>query len=119
MRKWEQILLCIAFSLMFVFITVGYARVADTLIVDGTLKYDKEPKTVFIVSIDSFSSYNTSGSSPAITQTGTLTFKHSNYTLNKQSNSKSGGSFTVTVTVKNNSGVDQYFALSLVVRKRL
>lgn len=42
MAKWRKTLLCIAFSFIFVFMVIGYASVADTLLVEGnaTLEYD-------------------------------------------------------------------------------
>ena len=95
---------------MFLFITVGYAQLTDILTLHGTMEWT-EPPIVYITDIKLDGTSNTSGNeTPAITQTGTLTFKHNDYILNKQVGSKNpGGSFTITVTVKNNSGVPQYF----------
>lgn len=39
MAKWERILFSVAFSFMFLFISVGYAALADTMTVTGTSEY--------------------------------------------------------------------------------
>ena len=110
MKLWKIITLCAVFSFMFLFITVGYAQLTDILTLHGTMEWT-EPPIVYITDIKLDGTSNTSGNeTPAITKTGTLTFKHNDYILNKQVGSKNpGGSFTITVTVKNNSGVPQYF----------
>ncbi len=107
MKRWQQLLLAVAFSLMFLFISVGYAQVSDTLAVNGAILFEKEPKTVFITEVRVSGSSKITGTA-SVTQTGILTFKHGNYSLNGQT-SGTGGAVTVSVTVKNNSGIDQYF----------
>ena len=108
MQGWRKILLCIVFSFMFLFITIGYAQIADNLLVNGTVEYG-EPKTVYIKEVKITKKTNTSTQNISLTLNGTLTFKHSNYELKGQSGGTTGGSITIEVKVKNNSGVDQYF----------
>ena len=106
MQKWRNLLLCAAVSFMFLFMAVGYAQVTGNLTISGTAKYEIACIYITDVRISGYS--GVSGQQPSVTKTGTLTFKHNNYTLRAQYNGSTGGSFTVKVTVKNNSGVDQY-----------
>ena len=107
MQKWRNILLCAAVSFMFLFMTVGYAQFTDNLELTGSLEA-VELQSVYITDIKISGTNINNTKNLKVTQTGTLTFKHNDYSLNGQSGS-SGGAFTITVTVKNNSGIDQYF----------
>ena len=49
MTKWGKRLFSIAFSFMFLFISIGYAQLADTLVVQGTASW--QYKGVYITSI--------------------------------------------------------------------
>lgn len=57
MQKWGQRLLCIAFSLMFLFICTGYAQLADTMTVTGSANYKPPEDYVYIsdITLDSAS----------------------------------------------------------------
>lgn len=109
MQKWKNILLCAAVSFMFLFMAVGYAQFTDVMTISGTVE---EPKVIYITNVQIIDHSNTTGETPQVTKTGTLTFTHNNYTLKQQQNnwwqSSPGGSITIKVTVKNNSGVPQY-----------
>lgn len=107
MQKWKNILLCAAVSFMFLFMAVGYAQLTDNLNISGEIEVT-EMKAIYITDVYISAKSNTSTNNTNVTKTGTLTFKHNNYSLNSQSG-KTGGSISITVTVKNNSGIDQYF----------
>ena len=51
MTKWGKRLFSIAFSFMFLFISIGYAQIADTLTVNGTLNLE-EYMGVVITSVE-------------------------------------------------------------------
>lgn len=53
MTKWGRRLFSIAFSFMFLFITVGYAQLADTLVINGTAAWRYEG--VYITNIEAVS----------------------------------------------------------------
>ncbi len=94
---------------MCLFTSIGYAAVSSNLAIHGTVEYTP-PKMVYITSVSVKESSNASGSTPAVEQVGFVMFDHSGYTLNTQSSyNRAGGSVTIEVTVKNNSGVEQYF----------
>lgn len=106
MQKWKNMLLCFAVTFMFLFIAVGYAQISGELSITGNAKY--EIAAIYITEVRISSVSGVGGQTPSVTKTGTLTFEHNNYNLRAQVGSTAGGSFTVHVTVKNNSGVDQY-----------
>ena len=119
MQKWRNILLCAAVSFMFLFMAVGYAQLTDNMTINGTAEV-KEIETVYIPDqpinkVQPFSIKNSSNITVndskgiVLTKTGYLTFSHNDYVLKAQSNGKTGGSITITINVKNNSGIDQYF----------
>lgn len=109
MQKWRQIMLCAAFSFMFLFIAVGYAQLTDNLVVEGTAEVP-ELQAVYITNIEVGGSGNISNT-PVFTKSGNLTFTHNDYTLNQQpSNGGAGGKVIIKVTVKNNSGKPQYIS---------
>lgn len=94
---------------MCLFTSIGYAAVSGNLAIHGTVEYTL-PKMVYITSVSVKESSKTSGSTPAVEKVGFVMFDHSGYTLNTQSSyNRAGGSVTIEVTVKNNSGVEQYF----------
>ena len=111
MQKWRNILLCAAVSFMFLFMAVGYAQLTDNMTINGSVTVT-EIETVYITGIKVTSSANVTVNDSkgiTLTKTGYLTFSHNDYVLKSQSGSNSGGSITITITVKNNSGSDQYF----------
>ena len=119
MQKWRNILLCAAVSFMFLFMAVGYAQLTDNMTINGSVTVT-EIETVYIpdqpinnvqpFSIKSSSNITVNDSKGVVlTKTGYLTFSHNDYVLKAQSNGKTGGSITITINVKNNSGIDQYF----------
>ena len=107
MQRWRQILICVACSFMFLFMAVGYAKLTDNLTINGTAEW-REMQAVYITNVVISAKSNTTGNDHTVTQTGTLTFEHGDYKLKAQGNG-TGGSVTIAVTVKNNSGIDQYF----------
>lgn len=104
MKKWRKILLFAVFSFMVLFSALGYAQLSTTLSVEGTFK---DPQLIYITNV-SVSGYSKISGTASVSQTGILTFKHGNYSLNRQSTGSTGGSVTISVTVRNNSGKDQY-----------
>ena len=58
MTKWAKTLLCIALSLSFVFIGIGYAEFAETLIVNGIAEYSHEYNEVIVSSVQLHSATN-------------------------------------------------------------
>ena len=115
MQKWRNILLCAAVSFMFLFMAVGYAQLTDSLAINGTAKA-KEIETIYITAINVTGSSNVTvndSNGIVLTKNGYLVFSHNDYQLNKQGSwwegNTPGVSITITVTVKNNSGADQYF----------
>ena len=109
MKTLVKVLLCITLSFMCLFTSIGYAAVSGNLAIHGTVEYTL-PKMVYITSVSVKESSKTSGSTPAVEKVGFVMFDHSGYTLNTQSSyNRAGGSVTIEVTVKNNSGVEQYF----------
>lgn len=100
-----SLLLC-----MTLFISVGYAAFSDSMQIDGTAEY-REIEAVYIKNIRLTSSSNVTGT-PIVTKVGHLFFQCRDCSLNKQTGSgtsNAGGSISIEITVKNNSGVDQYF----------
>ena len=97
---------------MTLFISVGYAAFSDYMQIDGTAQYT-EPELVYIKDVRyvSKSNSNVTGN-PEFTKVGPYltTIKHNDFTLKYQQNGQAGGSVTFEVTVRNNSGVEQYFA---------
>ena len=114
MQKWGKILLCAAFSFMFVFISVGYAQLTDNLSISGTVEV-KEVEAVYITSV-TYDKNNTSNitNTPSfeIVGTASLIFRHHDYILKHQprTGNTPGGKITIQVTVKNNSGRAQYLS---------
>lgn len=104
MKKWRKILLFAVFSFMVLFSALGYAQLSTTLTTEGTFK---DPQLIYITNV-SVSGYSKISGTASVSQTGILTFKHGNYSLNRQSTGSTGGSVTISVTVRNNSGKDQY-----------
>ena len=109
---------CLVF-VMTLFVSVGYATVFETLSITGTAEYQKEPALIYItevkyVSHDGRVTVN-GAEKPELNKVGEYltTIKHNDFTLNYQSGGgtqNAGGSVTFEVTVRNNSGVDQYFS---------
>ena len=93
---------------MTLFISVGYAAFSDTMQIDGTAQY-KEPEMIYIKEVAYVSKNNNVTGTPEFTKQGNflLSIRHNNFTLRYGS---PGGLVTFSVTVKNNSGVEQYFA---------
>ena len=109
---------CLVF-VMTLFMSVGYARVLDTLTITGTVEYQKDPALIYITKVEYVSHAGrvtvNGAEKPELNKVGEYltTIKHNDFTLNRQSGSgtqNAGGSLTFEVTVRNNSGVDQYFS---------
>ena len=94
-----KILLCVGLSCMSLFLAVGYAALSGTLTIKGQATY-YEPKTIYITKVlqggDKFQKYG------YLTLLGNHTFNRRNET------------YTVTVEVKNNSGLAQYFDIVVI-----
>ena len=103
---------CLVF-VMTLFVSVGYARVIDALTISGTVEYEKDPALIFIVDakVVGTSGNNVTGD-VKVEKDGpyVLEMKNYDFTLKKQEGGTAGGSVTIEVTVKNNSGIDQHFA---------
>ena len=99
--------MCILLLCMTLFISVGYANVSDSLQIAGMVEV-KEPQAVYITYIN-VASYSNTTARPTATKLGTVFYKFDNCTLRSQQNNSAGGSVTVEVTVRNGSGVAQYF----------
>ena len=103
---------CLVF-VMTLFVSVGYARVIDALTISGTVEYEKDPALIFIVDakVIGTSGNNVTGD-VKVEKDGpyVLEMKNYDFTLKKQEGGTAGGSVTIEVTVKNNSGIDQHFA---------
>ena len=94
MTKWGKRLFSIAFSFMFLFISVGYAQLADTLVLHGTATITPQPEGVVITSV-------------SLVSGGTATDVKHGYIWNTNVTSTISGtanqSVTYKVTVKNYS----------------
>ena len=99
--------LCVLISFMSLFVSVGYAKLTTHLTISGTTEYN-EPALVFITDVAVKSSSNVTGT-PTVMKVGFLFMQHSDFTLQRQQGNRAG-SIMLEVTVKNNSGVEQYFA---------
>lgn len=113
-NRFTILFVCLMLSLMTLFTSFGYASLSGKLAFSGTANWN-EPKTVYItavrVSATSNISFPANNKTAAVTKAGFLVYQHSHYLLNQQYNQYTpGGSVTVEVTVRNNSGIDQYFA---------
>ena len=100
--------MCLLLLCMTLFLSVGYAALSDQLKINAVV-HVKEPQMVYIKDVHVFYSNNINGT-PTVTKTGFLFYKHGDYSLKPQQNNAAGGLITVEVTVKNHSGVQQYFA---------
>ena len=107
LSKAIVVYLCVLLPLITLFLSVGYAAITTDLSVVGSV-YIPEPKAIRIIDVKVSSSSNVGGT-PSATKAGYLVFQHGNYTLNTQSGSRAGGKVTISITVKNSSGVAQYF----------
>ena len=67
-----------------------------------------EPERVYILDTKVAVSSNVDGK-PYVTEKTFLSYQHGDYSLKQQRNNSAGGSVSVEVTVKNHSGVQQYF----------
>lgn len=65
MQKWGQRLLCIAFSLMFLFVCTGYAQFADSMTVTGTAEYKPPEDYVYISSFSVKGTTNANATTPS------------------------------------------------------
>lgn len=107
--KWTVLGTCVMLSLMTLFVSVGYATLTGQLTISGTTEWN-ETANIYITDIQVTNQSNVSGT-VSVTKTGFVVFEHGNYTLDLQrSQFNPGGSVTIRITVKNNSGIDQYFA---------
>lgn len=107
---------CLVF-VMTLFMSVGYATVFETLSITGSAGFQEEPALIYITEVKYISHAGrvTVTGTPQFSKVGEYltTIKHNDFTLNYQRGSgtqNAGGSVTFEVTVRNNSGVDQYFS---------
>ena len=107
--KKPLIWLCIGLSVMTLFVSAGYAALTGHLEISGSAKWN-EPALVFIQDIRVIYSTNVTGT-PSVEKTGFVVYEHGTCVLKTQGtgNNSAGGSVTIQVTVKNNSGASQYF----------
>lgn len=99
MSKVQKLFAVIAFSLIFSFVTVGYAAITDELTVEGTANVDA-PDIIFITN-----AYVKSATNATATVDGyTATVMNSTVSLTGTS-----GSVTYTVTVQNNTNFVSYY----------
>lgn len=105
--KWMTMAMCFLLLCMTLFLSVGYAELTDNLKVNATV-HVKEPQVVYIKDVHVYYTNNITGTA-TVKKTGFVFYEHSNYTLKQQQNNSAGGLITVEVTVKNHSGVQQYF----------
>ena len=96
-------------SFMTFFLSLGYASLTDILDADGTAEY-KEPETIYITNIEitNQGSDSITSGTPSIEKIGFLFMQLGNFSLKRQLNSDPGGWLEIRVTLKNNSGADQY-----------
>ena len=106
--KWMTMAMCFLLLCMTLFLSVGYAELTDNLKVNATV-HVKEPQVVYIKDVHVFYTNNITGTA-TVTKTGFVFYEHGAYSLKPQQNNTAGGLITVQVTVKNHSGVQQYFA---------
>ena len=105
--RWMTVAVCGFLLCMTLFMSFGYARLSDNLKANVTANV-KEPQMVYIKDVHVFYSNNLNGT-PSVKKTGFVFYQHGNYSLKPQQ-SNAGGLVTVEVTVRNHSGVVQYFA---------
>ncbi|MBQ4121221.1 MAG: hypothetical protein IJD35_04315 [Clostridia bacterium] len=98
---------CIMLSFMTLFTSIGYAALTGKLEISGTAEWN-EPATIYITDVRAQG--DKTNVTPTVTKAGFVVLQHGNYSLNRQQGTTAGGSVTITLTVKNNSGIDQYFA---------
>ena len=107
-KKFMIIFICVTLSCMTVFASIGYATLTGNLTISGTTQWN-EAAAIYIKEVSVTSKSNTTNN-PQVNKAGYLVIQHGDYQLNKQNNFNSGGgSVTLEITVRNNSGVDQYF----------
>lgn len=93
--SFHVVCICVMLSLMTLFTSVGYAALSGKLAISGTAQWN-EAARVYIKNV-------TIDGNRTITKAGFLAAQHGNYQINRQ------GTVTITFTVRNNSGRDQYF----------
>ncbi|MBQ8447345.1 MAG: hypothetical protein IJX27_00255 [Clostridia bacterium] len=104
MTKWGKRLFSIAFSFMFLFISIGYAQIADTLVINGDLSYYKDsPTDIVVIAVSPYGNSNTATS----TEAG---FVYGTTNVNTALKGTAGQSVTYKVTLKNyNENADYAF----------
>lgn len=109
-RMLTRIILCVSIVIMSLFLAVGYAALTDTLKISGDVHW-QEPIAVYITSV-SATGNKTSATPPPVSKAGFHVVKYGNFYMNRQTGSgtaNAGGYVTTQITVKNNSGKDQFF----------
>jgi len=102
MTKWGRRLFSIAFSFMFLFIAVGYAQLADTLLISGSVSYHKEaPTDIAVISVSSYGTNNTARNVDA-------GFVYGTTNVNIGIRGTTGQSVTYKITVKNYNESAEY-----------
>ena len=97
--KLKTIAICIAFSLIFSFVMVGYASLSDTMITRGNAEV-KTPKGLFITNI------TPPAKAPSGLDVYTATFAEYSTTVTvnlSKSADRTGGGVTYTIRVYNNT----------------
>lgn len=100
MKTWMKVLFCIALSFSFLFISVGYAAISDTLQMQGSAKIDI-PSGIYIVSME-----RTSLSQLDVETSTYYTYSTTLDTSLSRSRSTGSASVTYKITVFNNTEYD-------------
>lgn len=105
-----RVILCVCLACATLFLAVGYAALSDTLTITGEVKW-QEPVAIYITSVSVAASDKTTVP-PTASKVGYHVVQYGDFSLNRQTGSgaaRAGGYVTVDITVKNNSGKDQFF----------
>lgn len=111
MKTWMKTSFCIGFSFLFIFMTIGYAALTDTLNVKGTAKVEI-PEGLFIIDISTKASSNVDKNEVEYLQYTTTV----DSLINRRNNN--AGSVTYQITVLNNTRLtysyrDLYYQLNI------
>lgn len=101
-RGFITTVVCLLLCFMTAFISVGYAALSDSLQITGTVQYT-EPTAIYITSVSVSTTNGGCNRTPSVKTAGYLQVQYGDFSINRNS------SITLNVTVKNNSGVKQYF----------
>lgn len=112
----RNLLLLVLFGLLLMTMTLpgvyalwNYAENPASSVADNmSIESLNEPEMVYILDVKVVTSNNVQRT-PLVTEKSFVSYQHGDYALNQQRNNTAGGSVTIEVTVKNHSGVQQYF----------